>query len=67
MRKYIKIIIIQGKREKGLNKGVSAFGRGDDDFSSVYWDNFKKKWQGAESSVSWGVKTLWGVKEAESA
>lgn len=58
---------MQSKRQKGLNEGIFAFGRGDDPFSSVYWDNFKKKWQGIERSVSWGVKTLWGVKEAESA
>lgn len=58
-------VIMQNKLRKGqtreylplAEKGMTSL---------IYGDNLMEKWQGVERFVSWGVKTPWGVKEAES-
>lgn len=60
-----KIIIMQNRLRKGQTREYLPLAE-KRMTSLIYGDNLMEKWQGAERFVSWGVKTPWGVKEAES-
>lgn len=60
-----KIIIMQNKLRRGQTREYLPLAEKRMP-SLIYGDNLMEKWQGAERFVSWGVKTPWGVKEAES-
>lgn len=57
-------IIMQNKLRKGQTREYLPLAE-KRMTSLIYGDNLMEKWQGVERFVSWGVKTPWGVKEAE--